>query len=443
MLKTFFKLAGLISVLMLVFLLSPIKSAKASSAENIRGWAYNATYGYISFNCLDDGFAGQFPFTFTFIFNIFPCSISQHGVNLDADNIFSGDAWNSSLGYITFMSASTTPDGGAFRSHCEKNVSTSTACYSEADGQVYGYMRVKTTGTWINLNDTAMSPATRMTDYNAPQPGIFSGYASSSFGSVSFNCTNDDSCGTNPYVVKIGQVEIRNMVAPNWNSAAACSSGASKAVLSWNRRGGVQSAYQVIVSTGNSSSSGVVYNSGMTSGPAAQTAPITLAYDTPYYWFLKLWDVSGSSTPWRQFNTSGTKDWISDNFSRNTARSLNPNLTFTTYKHEFPRPTFTYTPEEIVVATSSNNFVSDSYYFNDGGTLNPCSGSICTYLWTVSDPGATILSSTAASTSIMFEKATSTVVTLKSTDDAIYSCSTSTVLDINYALPIWKEVKAP
>ena len=450
MAKTFLKFIGFTAVLLAVFLLSPLQSAKASAAENIRGLAYNATYGYISFNCLDDGYAGNFPLTFTFAFNIPPCSFSQHGVNLDDDNIFSGDAYNSALGYLTFSTASTTPDGGAFRSNCEKNVATSSACYREADGHVYGYLKIKSTGEWINLDDTSIPPTTSITDYNAPQPGIFSGYASSTFGSISFNCTDNvedpNACTTNPYEVKIGPVSIRNMVAPNWNAAAACAGGASKAVLAWNRRGGVQAAYQVIVSTANSSSTNVVYNSGIVPSlpSTSQTSPLPLSYDTPYYWFLKLWDSTGSSTPWRQFNTTGTKDWISDNFARNSAKSANPNLTFTTYKHEFPHPSFTFSPAEISVATTSNSFVSTSNYFNDAGEYKVCPvGSVCTYNWTVSDPAATVISSTSASTSIMFEKVTSTTVTLWSTDDAIYTCASSTVLDINYALPLWKEIKAP
>jgi len=444
MVNSFFKLIGLTTVMAVIFLFSPINSVKASAAENLRGWAYNNMYGYISFNCLDDGFAGHFTFTFTFSFNVPPCSLNQHGVNLDNNNNFSGDAWNSVLGFITFTTASTTPDGGAFRTNCELSSSTSTACYKESDGKVYGYMRVNTTGEWIKLDDSALQPTTQITDYNSPAPGIFSGYASSSFGSISFNCTNDGTCGSNPYEVKIGPLEIRQLTAPNWGSTLACLNGANQAVLKWNRRSGVQSAYQVIISTQNSTSTGVIFNSGQVISSASQIHYSPLSYDTPYYWFLRLWDNAGSSTPWRQFNTSGTKDWITDNYARNLQKNLvDPNKTFTTYKHEFPRPSFTWSPEEIVIATTSNSFISDSYYYNDANVLQPCNGSVCSYVWSASDPFATVLTPTSASTSIMFATATNTVVTLTSTDDAVYTCSTSTSLNVNYALPLWKEIKAP
>src|SRR5574344_3057251 len=100
------KIVGFLSVLTALLLFSDIKPTLASTAHNIRGWAYNSTYGYISFNCLDDGYAGRFPFAFPFLFNIPPCYSNSHGVNLDASNNFSGEAWNSVLGFIDFSSAS-------------------------------------------------------------------------------------------------------------------------------------------------------------------------------------------------------------------------------------------------------------------------------------------------------------------------------------------------
>jgi hypothetical protein len=164
-----------------------------------------------------------------------------------------------------------------------------------------------------------------------------------------------------------------------------------------------------------------------------------LEYDTPYYWFLRLWDDTGSSTPWRQFNITGTKDWITDNYTRNT--QIGNSKTFTSYKHEFPLPLFTWTPSEILIATTTNSFISNSYYYNDpSNTPRQCTGSPCALRWTTSDLRAEIYSPTSATTSIMFTKATSTVVTLTSTDDASYVCSTSTILNVNYDLPLWKEI---
>jgi len=430
------KLATFLSVFTAILLFSKITPVSASAAENLRGWAYTSK-GYISFNCLDDGYAGHFPFTFTFPFNIAPCAYNQHGVNLDANNNFSGSAWNSVEGFIDFTATST--PSNAFRVHCGPgNIATSTACYDEVSREVFGYMYVRTKNEWITLD--GLPNPTQITNYTDPQPGIFSGYATSTtFGSISFNCANDNSCVTNNYFVKIGPLEIRQMSAPNWDASLACKNNANRATLQWTLRSGKQSAYEIIVSTQNSTSTGVILDS--TASSTVPQAPISsLAYDTPYYWFLKLWDDTGSSTPWRQFNTSGTKDWISDNFARNSV--IGNTKTFTSYKHEFPLPSFTWTPTEILIATTSNSFVSNSYYYDNSNTSHPCTGLLCSFNWKTSDGAANILSSSTASTSISFTKATNTIVTLVATDSDSYSCSTSTVLNVNYALPLWKEVKA-
>ena len=446
MVNRILKLAGFLSVFTAILLFSNINFASASAAENLRGWANNSTYGYISFNCLDDGYAGHFTFTFPFVFNIGPCAYNNHGVNLDDKNNFSGDAWNSVLGFITFNATSTPLDD--FRTLCNNGntcttANSCTACYNEGDQKVYGYMKVVSTGEWIRLDNTIINPTTQMTNYLAPQPGIFSGYATSSFGSISFNCSDSGTCGTNDYKVRIGPLEIRQMVAPNWGSTEACTIGANHATLKWNRRSGTQTAYQVIVSTSNSTSTGVVVDSGQINNASTQFSFVTPSYDTPYYWFLRLWDETGAPIAWRQFNTSGTKDWITDNFARNSV--IGNSKTFASYKHEFPRPNFSWTPSEIIIATTTNKFISSSVYYNSGAPTTPqaCSGVSCIFSWATTDSGATILSPTASSTSIMFTKATSTAITLTSTDPDAYVCSTSTILNVNYALPLWKEIKAP
>lgn len=439
-LKTVIILSGLAAFL----LLGQPDKAVASETENIRGWASTGQNGYIIFNCLDDGYAGRFPIHFPFYFNVEPCSMRQHGVNLDANNNFSGSAWNQAKGYVNFFS-STIPVGldESFRTKCNApctQANSCIACYNEdqADQQVYGYMVVSSTQEWIRLDNLAVSPHTQITNYNAASPGIFSGYATSTaFGQISFNCTNDNSCTTNPYAVKIGPLEIRQLIAPNWAAEQACSAqGANNAILGWNRRSGEQKSFEVIVNNVNSTTSPIYYSGLVNSNTATQHPIYGLAYNTPYYWWLRVWDKNGVATPWRQFNTNGTKDWITDNY-----QGGQDTRTFISYKHEFPKPLFTWTPEEIVIATTSNRFISNSTYSISGNNQTPCVGSACIFKWTTSDGAASILTDTAASTSIEFTKATNTVVTLSAKDAAGYICSTSTVLNVNYALPLWKEIK--
>ncbi|MBN2884696.1 hypothetical protein JXE04_02110 [Patescibacteria group bacterium] len=442
-----------------IFLLLPLtslllpsffNSAEAADSDNIRGRAYNSTYGYISFNCLDDDMAGSFPFTFPFFFNIPACDFSQHGVNLSIDNNFSGMAWNPSLGFINFSSASTPPDNYDFNSHCAAvcNASNScTACYNEGDQRIYGWGQVINGGDWIELNGG--SPPTTMTNYTNPQPGIFSGYTSSTFGDISFNCTNDSSCFSDNYYVWLWKLELKEMSAPNWSFSDACSTVARKAVFKWLRRGGIQSAYRIIINTSNSTSS-PVFDSGKISGTAAQiTCPgtwcdFTPNYDTTYYWWLQLWNENDEATEFFQFDTNLT-GVLTDNVAANNAASSNPNLTFTTYKHEFPSPFFTWDPLDILVG-SSTAFISDSHYYS---TASPdsnaqlCVDGICNFSWSASDATAIIDSLTTATTSITFANNLPQSVSLTVTDPDFYTCSTSSpVLSINYNLPIWKEVKS-
>lgn len=429
-----------------IFLLWPGDKAQASINENIRGWAYNSSYGYISMNCLDDGYAGRFTFTFPLAFFIPPCSISNHGVNLDKNNNFSGQAWNSILGFIDFGGIGA-PDY-LFQSSCPSTCNSSnncTACYNESTQKVYGWAKIISSGIWIKLDDSSTPPTTSITNYNAATPGIFSGYASSSIGAISFNCTNDGSCGTNPYEVKIGPLEVRQLTAPNWSPEQVCSSRiTNRVVLSWNRRSGVQSAYQVIVSTTNSTST-PVYNSGKVSSSVNQVIINSLNLNTAYYWFLQLWDATGSSTPWRQFDTNVSgivKDVLTDNNARNV--QIGNSKTFATYKHPFPLPSFTVPSVDLEIGTSTPfNGIGSSYY-NDGQELKPCSGGICFYNWSVvGDDRAVITPVNTASTTIVFGRiSSSTVVKLEVTDDAPYTCSTSSpLLNVNYALPVWKEIK--
>ena len=430
-----------------IFLLWPTQPVLADTNHNIRGWAYNSSYGYISMNCLDDNFAGTFTFTFPFFFNIEPCSFSLHGVHLDNNNNFSGQAWNSILGFIDFE-GNDAPDTD-FNIYCPSSclpIDNCSACYNEDTGKVHGWAKIASSSIWIKLDDTSVAPQTSITNYTNANPGIFSGYASTTIGGISrpisFNCANDGSCGTNPYGVRIGPLEIRQLTAPNWSGQQVCDSNLPyKAVLQWNRRSGQQSAYQVVVSTQNSTSTGVVAN--VTASSTANQHIINgLVRKKPYYWFLRLWDIDNVVTPWRQFDTNiaqSIKDNLTDNNALNT--EIGDSKTFSTYKHDFPRPAFTYSPSEVIIATSTY-FINDSYYFNDADEYKFCpSGSVCQYLWwVVGDDDAVITTPTSINPDIVFARATSTSIWLQVTDDT-YACSTSTSIKATYNLPTWKEIK--
>ncbi len=423
--------------------------ASASTEHNVRGRAYTELYGLISFNCLDDDFAGTFPFVFPFVFHVGPCELSDHGVNIDFDNNFSGEAWNPILGYIEFEGTAT-PDNYAFNTHCQNQCDASnncTACYNDSDQRVYGWGRVVSSGIWIELN-SLLAPQTSISNYLSPSPGYFSGYASSSIGAISFDCHDDDSCGTNDYQVYMWKVEVKSISAPNWSYSEACSGGARKSVFKWVKRAGIQSAYRIVANTVNSTST-PLYDSGKIVGNATQyicpgpLCAFTPNYNTPYYWWLMLWDEDDVAQPFVQFDTR-EGHVITDNVLGNTAANPDdPYYTFTAYKHEFPDTLFDWDPHDILIG-SSTQFTSNSSYYSSALPNTPqiCNDGVCDYLWTCS-AFAEIDNPNASSTAMRFYDLNPKTVTLTVTDADNYMCSTSSpLLEINFDLPIWKEVKA-
>ena len=433
--------------------------AQASVDHNIRGIA-SSSAGYISFNCLDDDFFGKFTMTFPFYFNVPPCSVSQHGVNLDDYNNLSGSAWSPSLGYLDFgsESAPNAPDYG-FNSHCLNQCTSANhchACYNYNTERFYGWAYYAANNEWIRLDEPANVPSgsyfmpVRMANVNSPQPGVLHGYIHPSFGPLSFNCEDESTCGINPYKVFMWKLELQSMSAPNWSFSQACSSNARRVVFQWLKKSGIQSAYRIIVSTSNSTSSPVFDTGKKTSSAYQLVCPSadclwTPEYNTSYYWWLQLWNDLDEPTEMFQFNRD-INGFLTDNIAYNDAVSPNNRLTFTSYRHEFPNPFFSWDPPEILVG-SSTQFVSDAkFYTNAQPDSNPqtCVDGNCDFLWSVSNPDEAIIDSpTSANTDIIFKNIYPQDVTLRVTDAEGYQCSRAySVLTINFQLPLWKEVKA-
>ncbi len=433
-----------------------------AATSTVRGKAWwGDSYQYVYFNCLDDvigdyldveGNLNPFHFFST------PCVGLVHGVYIDSNSNFSGEAWNLTKDLITFGATTTPPeDGFGFNSHCPNtcNLSNSCmACYNEEDQQVYGWARVLNDGTWIRLNSATTTPVKiqswDLTDSVLPgydiQPGDFVGNASNTLGWLSFNCESEGggTCLSRDYKVYISNLQIGHLSAPNWNYSQACSGAARTAVLKWYKKSGQQTAYEIVVNNSDSlsTSTAVCWSGKKSSSIAAQyILPNSdpncgaLSYNTNYYWWIRLYDENDEPTEWYQYDSNSGTDTDGD--------SDNNDLTFTTFKHEFPSPYFTWDPEEVLVGTSTL-FTSNSQYYTTAQPSTPqsCTGPSCQYLWTTTDLSAIISNPTNSTTSIIFYQATSSSVTLQITDVDNYVCSTSTLLRINYGLPIWREVKS-
>jgi len=274
------------------------------------------------------------------------------------------------------------------------------------------------------------------------------GTASSSLSDLSFNCESEGggagNCATRQYKVYLSNLAIGYLSAPNWSYGQACSGLARTAVLKWYLKSGQQSAYEIAVSSSNSLStstavcwSGKKYSSSASQYIIPNSDPTcgALSYNTNYYWWIRLYDQDDQPTDWYQYSTNSVTDTDGN-------PDANP-LTFTTFKHEFPSPYFTWTPPDVLVGTSTYfTSLSQRYTNAQPATPTPCVGANCQYLWTTSDAGALISSATNSTTTIIFLHATGTSITLRVTDTENYVCSTSTSLNINYDLPLWREIKA-
>jgi len=464
---------GAIIIVFFVISFFAWQNVQAASTSTLRGAAWwSEQYGYVAFDCADDytgdrldqsGNFNAYPLPQAFHLYVTPCEVSQHGVSIAPNGNFSGQAWNYSKGFISFAGTDTPPeDGYGFNSHCPATCNSSNscwACYNEEDNQVYGWARVDSDNSWIRLNYATDTPVMIQgwdTEGDPVLPGHeiaagdFVGYASSSdWGALSFNCESegDGTCATRNYKIYISNVQVGLMTAPNWSTTQACSSAvALRAVLQWAVRSGTQAGYEIVVNHTDDSAtstadcwSGVKTPSTATQYIIPNSDPYCSSFDygTNYYWWIRLYyEDNGDYLPteWYKFGSSVTSVSTDGDPDSNDE-------TFTTFRHEFPSPYFTWSPEDIEISTSTD-FVSDSHYYSDASpdVQLACNG-FCQYLWTT-DQGAVISDPTSATTSMIFNRATSTTVTLRITDPENYVCSYSQAIRINFGLPIWREIRA-
>jgi len=466
-LTTFFSI-GLFCLAGLLFRAIPA----AAATSTVRGLAWwGDTYQYVYFNCLDDIMGDRLddaenfynlPEPRGFHFYSTPCTSLIHGVEISADNNFSGEAWNQTMELISFNATTSPPEPAYdFNVHCPTCTLANgcSACYDEDEQKVYGWARVLKDGSWLRL-DSALASTTpvKLQSWDVADdpilpgtnvaPGDFIGTASGTLSNLSFNCETENygatNCATRDYKVYISNLQIGHLSAPNWTYSQACSGQARSAVLRWYKKSGQQSAYEIVVNdTENLSTSTAVCWSGKISSSAAAQYIIpnsdptcgALAYNTNYYWWIRLYDENDNPTEWYQYTTNSAAD---------TDANADANAkTFTTYAHEFPSPFFTWEPYDVLVGTTTL-FTSASYYYTDAQPDTPqvCTGLTCFYLWQTTDTDALIANATNSTTTIIFSHATGTTVTLTVTDSDTYVCSTSTLLQINFGLPIWHEIKA-
>jgi hypothetical protein len=225
-------LSALVLVVTTVCVLVSIRAqhVDSSSSDNLSGYAWSETIGWLSFNCTDAG----------------PCS-PAYGVNVASNGSISGYAWSEHIGWVSFNAAEV---GGCPSGTCAPQMNRTT-------GQITGWARALSGGTanaggwdgWVSLSGA---------NYGITVTGcVWSGYAwgSDVVGWVNFNgnggtvvgtgnaCVNTDpdlvpGTLTVPAVVKAGTTFGLNASVLNNSTIATGVSFKDNFTYQWNGTGG-------------------------------------------------------------------------------------------------------------------------------------------------------------------------------------------------------------
>jgi len=420
-------------------------AADNGASSNVHGFAWSELYGWISFNCSDvplscnGGTNYRLPCAVAVDCPsgacVNTCTISNYGVTIDTAGSggFSGHAWSSNFGWISFDRSET---GNPLQNPYQAG--TYIANYNIAAG-VTGWGKVLALGDygWLRLDGTWTPDVSVVVNSGN---GDFRGWAwngnaageTPGIGWVSFNCLDDPGGCSNPYKVSITGLNTPPTATPVtsrlWSYDEVCNNslGAKWAVMNWTfndvEDGGQinQTAYQVILDTSDTGYQAGNANTHTTSTP--------LAYDTTYNWSVKVWDSQGL--------TSG----------------FVPGPSFKTYAHDFPKPNFISIPSKPSKKEAFRLSGSGSYYNSGLGaipyTAIPCptnpDGAVCKWRWTL-PADMTVVEGVANASSTIIVTATNagnkTIYLNLSDNTQGYSCTSTQIINLKSGLPSIKEVK--
>jgi len=479
------KIIGLLTfILSGVFVISfSVQAAKAD--HNVWGWAYSSNIGWISFNSCNcdngcaptgedfksDGGAGC-PSAGT--------PISNYGVNVDTSTgVFSGYAWSSNIGWISFNSNTNPkypidslfgcPSGDCkawtdYNAVPKKIMGWARACSVFASGCSGGLKPTTSTGGWdgwIRLNGSNYGV---WIDENV-NPIQFHQYAwggnetngdwtkKAVVGWISFNCKEGGIVGGD---ICASKSDYKVLTSFNFNRAPSANSlGVSfsdfccdwgndpPAILSGTFTdqdvGDYLTGYQIQIDDDTNFDSDPLdttpprgcpdpLSGFVPAGPAPNFACSVngLKYNTSsYYWRAKVWDSKGDSSVWIYPPDSTTP----------------PGISFSTPLHKYPCPSFNHTPLSPSVGEVVN-FNDTSDCWDNGNNKVSCTTTAISYLWDFGD-GDTI--GTIGSTSHTYNSVSSNplgyTVNLTIRDNVgICTRSGDSPVGVQLPLPEWKEI---
>ncbi len=377
----------------------------------------------------------------------------DYGVNIETPvgntaNI-RGFAWSENIGWIKFDPQGPYPESPNYSARVDmttKEISGwARACAGAANADCSGGTNPASGGWdgWIKLRGTA----TNGTPYglyidDAPDPNEFRGWAwgGDVVGWISFNCKDGGNCSTSNYRV-ITSFEFNRPPVPGTPTVDAsgadnycldAAAGLAQINFQWvyqDEDGNPETRFDFQADNNQNFNNpevdrtvtGLSNPSGAVNTQAVQVLPSgggvgsnTLAYNTTYYWRVRVWDNQGNNSGWVQ----GTA--------------------FSTPQHAWPWPRFTFEPE-TPTAGEQVKFTDQSLcYTSPSGSAVPCKNvPAASYAWTFGD-GQT--STQKGDVTHVYEQSGDYVAWLRVTDNVGTCQWPKEGVTINVALPEFREI---
>jgi len=396
------------------------KTAQAGASDNVSGWAWSSNIGWLSMNSLNcdtdnDGKSEGTPPACPPL----DTPMANYGVNIDDIGNFSGYAWSGNVGWIQFNPSGPYP---ALPNYSVK--------MDTVTGVISGWSRALSAGGgwdgWIKIDGVTVNPGS----------GNFSGYGwgSDVIGWLSFAGSNYQTKTTFHFnaAPTVGGLSVRQgdycsyPLHPTlyWVFSDPDTAG-------W---GDYQDAYDVQVDDDSNVADAPIEDSCVASDtclsghPSSSYVPLEIsfafAYNSTYYWRVKVEDNHNAWSSWSGVNS------------------------FTTPVHAYPDPDFNTVSQKITkdefvqfCATQQSGVCSQnvSVCYNSSGQAISCTGEA--FLWTF--PPGTQFSTTTSQISenpkVKFTTDGPKTISLSITDD-VGSCSATKTISVTKALPKWREV---
>lgn len=457
MIKKYVLSISLILFFAAVFGFLYFKKAKAGSADNVYGWAWSENIGWISFNSTNCDNSPEDGVTDNAKYSQCPVGmiISDYGVNVDFTSgpnsgKLSGYAWSENIGWIDFAPLGPYPLSPNY-SACLDLPGSGQVCDGVGDYKLSGWVRALAASSaqsgdwdgWLKLSGPGygVSLSTTTEEMEKWSWGGDDTSTEAVIGWISFNCKDRNYCPTVDYKVETeislppdvpsGLSTDQNSCA--WGTIPQAADGFS-VTFEWDYAGvNPQAAYEIWVDDNSSFTSVNKFNNlVLGSGTSYVLKPADdddsnwiskLSWSTTYYWKVRVRDTKNNMSSWSDYQSFATPAHAA------------PDVNFTPFP-ESP-------PAKSVVTLRQDSLSSrPSYCYDAAGTRYYCQARNTTYSWIFQNGNPSSLSSNKNVTTTWAAKGLY-AATLSIQDNTLSPpiiCSTSTNINVQLALPWWKEV---